>query len=52
MNTILLVGLCLIGLGFFCICLLVMICIWSYWCYKYPVIRDDEEFDEEYDFYE
>ena len=43
---------CLIGFGLFCMALLVMTVVWSYWCYKYPVfVEDDVDWEnEDYEF--
>ena len=52
MSTLLLLCICLVGLGVFCSALLVMMMIWSYWIYKYPIIEEEDDLEEcDYDEY-
>lgn len=51
MSTLFLLVVCLVGLGVFCSALFVMMMIWSYWIYKYPLIEEDDDDDVDYDKY-
>ena len=52
MNNLILLMICLVGLGVFCSCLLVMMFIWSYWIYKYPIVEEVDDVDWENEDYE